>query len=122
MPLFMRFTYTKAGTLRITRLGVIIFFLLLIGCSPYAANKKITPLVTADETYSLMAGGIKSQNRWWDSLNDPVLGSLIKEALSAIALKPGDELILSRLQSPLPGVKVKARSRGKEEEDKGRTP
>ena len=32
------------------------------------------------------------------------------DVLAKIELKPGEELILSRLQSPLPGIKVKARS------------
>lgn len=34
------------------------------------------------------------------------------DVLAIIALKPGEELILSRLQSPLPGIKVKSRSQG----------
>jgi len=33
------------------------------------------------------------------------------DVLALIALKPGEELILSRLQSPLPGIKVKAREK-----------
>ncbi len=34
------------------------------------------------------------------------------DVLAKIKLKPGEELILSRLQSPLPGIKVKARDKG----------
>ena len=34
------------------------------------------------------------------------------DVLALMALNPGDELILSRLQSPLPGIKVKAREQG----------
>ncbi len=69
--------------------------LVIISCNPHNTNENITPLVTGDESYSLTSGGIQSQNRWWEALNDPDLGSLIEESLTAnLTLKQ----ILARIE------------------------
>jgi len=65
------------------KLGVLILLAVFISCNPHITNKNITPLVTGNASYSLTSEGIQSQNRWWEALNDPVMGSLIEEALSA---------------------------------------
>jgi len=62
---------------------ILLLLPVLISCSPHSSNKKITPLVTAYSSYSLTTEGIHSRNRWWVALNDPVMSSLIEEALSA---------------------------------------
>ncbi len=83
MCIFMIFTDTKAGILLKLKLGILLILPVLISCSPHSSNKKITPLVTAYSSYSLTTEGIHSRNRWWEALNDPAMGSLIEEALSA---------------------------------------
>jgi NodT family efflux transporter outer membrane factor (OMF) lipoprotein len=83
MSVFMIFADTKAGILLILNLGVLILLPVFVGCNPHTTNKKLTPLVTAHPSYSLTTEGIPFQNRWWETLNDPVLDSLIEEALSS---------------------------------------
>jgi NodT family efflux transporter outer membrane factor (OMF) lipoprotein len=83
MSVFMIFTDTKASILLTLKLGVLILLPVFISCNPNTINKKITPLVAGNASYSLTSEGIQSQNRWWEALDDPVLGSLIEKALSA---------------------------------------
>ena len=83
MSVFMIFTDTKAFIRLKIKSGVLVLLLFLISCNPHTTNKNITPLVTGNASYSLTSEGIQSQNRWWEAMNDPVLGSLIDEALSA---------------------------------------
>jgi NodT family efflux transporter outer membrane factor (OMF) lipoprotein len=83
MCLFMIFTDTKTSILLKLKLGVLILLPVFISCSPHTTNKNITPLVTGNASYSLTSEGIQSQNQWWKAFNDPVMDSLIEEALSA---------------------------------------
>ena len=83
MSVFMVFPDTKASNFLKIKLGVLILLPVFISCSPHTSNKNITPLVTAHVSYSLISEGIQSQNRWWEALNDPVMDSLIEEALTA---------------------------------------
>ncbi len=82
MSVFMICTDTKAFIRLIIKSGVLVLLLFLISCNPHTTHKNITPLVTGSASYSLTTEGIQSQNRWWESMNDPVLDSLIEKALS----------------------------------------
>ncbi len=83
MSVLMIFPETKAMISLGIKLRTVLLLLLFISCNPHAPNKKITPLVIGNASYSVLSEGILSQNRWWEALNDPVLDALIEEALSA---------------------------------------
>jgi NodT family efflux transporter outer membrane factor (OMF) lipoprotein len=83
MYVLVVFTDTKASILLALKLCVLVLLPVLISCNPNTTNKNLTPLVSGNASYSLTSEGIQSQIRWWEALNDPVLGSLIEDALSA---------------------------------------
>ena len=83
MSISIILTDARASILLKLKLGILIILPVFVSCSPHAPHKNITPLVTENAAYSLTSGGIQSQNRWWEALNDPVMDSLIEEALSA---------------------------------------
>ncbi len=62
--------------------GILILIPVLMGCNPHVVNKDVSPLVDANDKYSLPVEGIELQSRWWEALNDRFLDALIAEALS----------------------------------------
>jgi len=74
----IRFRRLSLGILR----RALIAICLLGGCTLHEVSQQVSPVRPGLKAFTISPDGVAPQNRWWESLGDAKLNSLVRKALS----------------------------------------